>query len=279
VATTPPTLIDTHVHLLQPSRFTYHWLAKDSPLHRDEAPDELFAELRALRVTSGILMEATNTPAEIDWLLAIAVQQSDAWGVVGWIDLESTHAVEQIAAYAEHSCFRGVRLNWLQTRVGAPALDAALHTLAVHDCSIDVLTQHEHLPVLADFIAAYPENRFVLNHFGGALPDTRALKAWRVLMQPLAALPNVVLKVSGYVSAYAPLPTVEQLVQILDFAVALFGAERLLYGSNYPMFRPGITLEQTQRLLWDAAGQLHPQVQKQLFYDTPRKSYRLGASQ
>jgi L-fuconolactonase len=276
VALASSAIIDTHVHLLQPSRFAYHWLAKDSPLYRDEAHDAVFAELRALSVAGGILMEATNTSAEIDWLLAIAAQQSDAWGVVGWIDLESSHAAEHIAAYAGHPCFRGVRLNWLKPRSIPPELDVALHALAAHDCSIDVLTQHEHLPALASFISAHPDNRFVLDHFGGALPDAGALNTWRLLMKPLAALPNVALKISGYVSAYTPLPTISQVVQTLDFALALFGAERLLYGSNYPMFRPNATLEQTLHLLWVAAGQLHPHLQEQLFYDSPRKTYRLG---
>ncbi|MDX2138815.1 MAG: amidohydrolase family protein [Chloroflexota bacterium] len=275
MASAPPAIIDTHVHLLQPSRFHYHWLTKDSPLFQDWQPGAVFAECRSCGVRGGILIEATNTQSEIDCLLEVAAEQSAVWGVIGWINLDAPDALAHIAHYSEHPCFCGVRLNWLDARLLPHMLDDALRALADANCVVEVLTQVEHLSAVTAFAKDHPRNCFVVDHFGGRLPEGEQVERWQAEIKPLAALPNVALKLSGYATASAALPPVDHLARVLAYALNSFGAERLLYGSNYPMFTPTKSMVEVLSLLREACAQTDDELQ-QIFYETPRKIYQLG---
>jgi L-fuconolactonase len=88
-------IIDSHLHIWQRSRFAYHWLEVGSALDRDFRLEDIRREMAALNVVGGLLMEATNTPEEIPWLLAICEADPRCLGVIGWIHLEEADASEQ----------------------------------------------------------------------------------------------------------------------------------------------------------------------------------------
>jgi len=221
-------IIDSHVHLLQPSQFAYHWLKSESPLNRDFSLADFRAETQKSNVIGGILMEATNTPQEIAWLLKVTEQDSRCWGVIGWIHLEQPDAAAQIKHFAAHPNFKGVRLNWLVSRPNPDRLYAAMQALQAHQLVVDVLARFEYLPEVAALIREFPRLTFVLDHMGGSPLSAATLGAWCSTMRPFVSLPNVMLKVSGY-------STETSLRGYLQAAVTCFGAHRLMFGSNYPL--------------------------------------------
>jgi L-fuconolactonase len=222
-------IIDAHVHIWNRARFHYHWLAPGSLHDRDYSLDDIRPEMEKARVCGGLLIEATNTEAEIDWLLAAAERETNlSWGVIGSIDMEDTGAPARIRRCARNPRFKGVRLNWLAGRCCSQRLRESMLAIQASRLVVDLLADPDYLPSIARFVGLYPSVTFVLNHFGG-WDLTADVERWGEAMQPFTAMPNVAVKISGYASLDGG-----RLRAYLDVADRLFGVERLLFGSNYP---------------------------------------------
>jgi L-fuconolactonase len=241
-----PSLIDTHLHVWQRGRFNYHWIQPDSPLDCDFDLADMLMAMATLPVMGGILVEAANTSAEIEWLLAVAASDSKRWGVVGWIDLEQATAPQLIAHFAQQSSFKGVRLNWVVPHPNPGLLTPAMETLAAHRLVVDVLTLPAHWDSLIEFMETYQATTFVVEHLGGITITNRELSSWHAGMARLAHLPNVVLKVSAFTTP--TLPEATTFGDYLKVVLSLFGPERLLFGSNWPICLA--TLTYTDTVLW-----------------------------
>ncbi|MBC8099182.1 MAG: amidohydrolase family protein [Armatimonadetes bacterium] len=267
-------IIDTHVHILQPSRFDYHWLKAGSALDKDFCLADVREEMKSLGVVGGILIEAANTPEEISWLLEISETDDLSWGVIGWINLEQADTLEHVTYFARHPNFRGVRLNWLQPRSQTALLSEAVSLIGGSNLVVDVLAGWEYLSDITAFISAHTGVSFILEHLGGtAIPDT-PLPAFRAMMQPFAALPNVAVKISGYTD-----PALHNSAQIpfrayVEVALDLFGSHRLMFGSNYPMNTTSYA--EIVTLLQQATDDLGETVQTALFYETARQIYHFS---
>lgn len=264
-------IIDSHVHIWQPSRFHYHWLEAGSALYKDFHLTDLRAEMEPLDVVGGILIEATNTPAEISWLLELSAADSLIWGVIGWLHLDEPDALAQITHFAQHSSFKGVRLNWLAPRPNTSMLDNAMQAVSRNGLVVDVMARWEYLSDVATFIRHHPAVSFVLEHLGGAPLTEALLPGWRAQMQPFALLPNVAVKISGYAQPIAE-RTLHAYVQT---ALNLFGAHRLMFGSNYPLCLSIGDYSKTVITLQNAAADWDQTEQNALFYTTARRIYHL----
>lgn len=250
-------VIDTHLHVLQPSRWHYHWLAPDSPFCREF----LLAEYEDERVYSGVLVEAANSLDEIHWLLEMSEISPMRPGVIGWVDLAHPSAPEQLQTFAQNALFKGVRLNWLASHPSPDAIAPALEIIAELGLTVDVLTSPDYLPSLRTFIAAYPEIPFVLNHMGGVESKP---EAWRAYLQPLAALPNVIGKITGMFMS-----------SLIDMAAALFGSDRLMFGSNVPFSLEKVSYSDLVTRFCDAISALSEQAQADIGHRTAQRVYRL----
>ncbi len=222
-------VIDAHVHIWDRSRFHYHWLPPGSPLDRDVSLKDIRAELIDLNVQGGLLIEATNTAAEIRWLLDTADSDSLNWGVIGWLDLEHPDSAPQIDQFSQHPRFKGVRLNCLTPHHEPENLYPALTALAARGLVVEVLAEPNQLAAIAELVRRFPNLTFVLNHFGGWMLNQTSISAWCAALQPLAVLPNVTLKLSGY--AASDLATLRAYTCAAN---ALFGGQHLIFGSNTP---------------------------------------------
>lgn len=264
-------IIDSHIHILQPSRFHYHWLESDSAFNRDFELADVRQEIKSSGVVGGILMEATNTPEEIPWLLEICEISEGCWGVIGWIDLEQPDASTRIAHFAQHPKFKGVRLNWLETRSHTTRLDQTIQAVGSHGLVVDVLPRWEHLPDILIFMRGHPQVSFVLEHLGGVTLTKAMFSPWQSIMNAFASLPNVALKISGYMAS-----TTIPLRAYVETAVTLFGSNRLMFGSNYPLCLNAGSYSETVVQLCEATGSLGESVQVALFFETAQHIYQLS---
>ncbi|MBK8034464.1 MAG: amidohydrolase family protein [Chloroflexi bacterium] len=261
-------VIDAHVHIWDRSRFHYHWLAPGSPLDHDVSLEDIRAEMLARNVQGGILMEATNTAAEIAWLLDTADADSLNWGVIGWLNLEHPHSILQIDQFSQHPRFKGVRLNCLTPRPEPESLYPTLRALAARGLVVEVLAEPDQLGTVAELARRFPNLTFVLNHFGGWTLNQTSISAWCAALQPLAVLPNVTLKLSGY--AASDLATLRAYTYA---AAALFGGQRLIFGSNTPFCPHGYSA--AIHLLMAACADQSEAWRGAVLRDNARALYRL----
>ena len=224
--------IDAHCHFWRLSRGDYGWLDGQggplAPIRRDFLPADYPGRGRV------IVVQAAPTLAETDFLLGLATRAPQVAGVVGWVDLTSPDAEAALRQRAANPLFKGVRpmlqdiaeTGWL-TR--APRPDA-LATLTGLGLRFDALVTARHLPVLADFAAANPGLPIVIDHAAKPQPGQR--DDWARGMQHLARDPRIHCKLSGLMTELPdPAEAYEMVATLLD----LFGPERLIWGSDWPV--------------------------------------------
>lgn len=270
-------IVDAHQHYWQLSRFDYGWIAPDNAvLRRDYAPADVWPAMRAAGVQVGVVVQAHNSVDEARWLLTLADQNAHLAGVVGWVDPAAPDAPALLADLARHPRFKGVR--W-QPAGDRRAITRRLSALAELGLSCDLLMRPDDVESVVALARSHPRVVFVLDHFAGFRLAPGAHEAWRRRVQPLADLPGVVLKVSGYLTAAEPRPVqVETLAGYIAAAVDVFGAGRLMYGSDWPVCLQAGRYADTVDLLREATVSLSPLAQELIRAGTATRVYRLESS-
>ena len=232
--------IDAHQHFWRLDRGDYGWLTPEAgPIFRDFLPRDLEPLLARHFIGATILVQAAPTVAETEFLLSLAAATPSVAGVVGWVDLTAADAALQIARLAANSLLVGLRPmvqdtaddEWLLR----PCLQPAIAAMVRHGLVFDALVLPRHLPRLLVFLDRYPELRVVLDH--GAKPEIREarLDPWRADVAAVAARPATWCKLSGLVTEAGAAWTLDDLRPSVAHLLAVFGPERLLWGSDWPV--------------------------------------------
>lgn len=276
-------VIDAHHHLWTAD---YAWLASEpelAPIKRDYGVADLRANLAAAGVHRTVLVEASwGHPSETVEFLHLAGAVDEIAGVVGHIDLLDPDLRSVLARYQSHQRARylvGLR-DQIQGRAEAdflarPEVIAALTTIAKAVPTFDLVVRVDQLPAAAKAAQAVPELGFVLDHLGK--PQIRdgseGLRAWREAVEPFAKQPNVTAKLSGLVTeADWRRWTPEELRPFVQTALELFGPDRLMFGSDWPVCELAATYTRVKDTLTEILGREDPDI----FSGTAAKTYKLG---
>jgi L-fuconolactonase len=236
-------IIDAHHHVWDPAVRGQPWLHTDealAPLRRKFAATDLAGVAAAAGVTSTVVVQTVSEPTETPELLALARTGPLAAAVVGWTDLTQPgvgDAISDLRAAPGGEFLAGIRHplltepdpGWLERRDVRHGLAA----LAAAGLTFDLVLRPGQLASAVQAAAGTPELIFVLDHLGNVdvTASARPDEAWAASFRALAALPNTVCKLSG-VLGEAP---VERLRPYFDLAVAAFGPQRLMFGSDWPV--------------------------------------------
>lgn len=243
-------LIDTHVHLLHPERFSYDWCA-DVPALQGPFPLAAYraaatAAPHAAQVQGALFMEvdvpAAQQEAEAAFFAGLCGSEPDApalAAVIAGARPESPEFPAQLERLAANPRIRGLRrvLHTVPDDLPLDPLFAEnLRRLPTHGLTFDLCTRPHQLPNVISLVQRCPETRFILDHCG--VPDiaAQALDPWRTHIRHLADLPNVVCKISGLPTCADPAqPLVPQLRPFVEHCCESFGAARLVWGSDWPV--------------------------------------------
>jgi L-fuconolactonase len=231
--------IDAHQHFWHYDAQQYAWIdGSMGVLQRDWLPADLEPWLRAAGRDGCVAVQARTDEAETRWLLQLAEQHDWIRGVVGFVDLTAADARERIAAL-RHPRLVGLR-HVLQAEPDAFFARAdfrrGLATLAEFSLAYDVLVHAPQLPLATDLCRAFPGQRFVLDHLAKPRVRTGEHATWARDLRAFAALPATYCKLSGLATeADWRAWTEVDLVRYLDTALATFGPDRLLFGSDWPV--------------------------------------------
>ncbi len=235
-------IIDAHQHFWKLTRGDYPWPNETvADIFRDFEPADLAPLLAAAGVDRTVLVQATDTVAETEFLLQIANDVAWVAGVVGWVDLGAPDALQVIDRLHQQPALKGLRpmlqniedTNWILRETVAPALS---HMADLGLC-FDALIQPRHLDVIAQVARLHPDLPIVIDHIakpkmGGAqTPDAEWLKG----MRRLADLPNVHCKLSGLITEIGPTWTMTDLKLFAAHVLKVFGPDKTLFGSDWPV--------------------------------------------
>lgn len=237
--------IDAHQHYWKLGCSDYAWMqAPHAAIRRDFLPADLAPLLKAHGVDGTVLVQADATAGETDFMLEIAAATASVLGVVGWIDFTAADAVAQVEARAGQDKLRGLRPmlefipdpEWILRSDFKPVWRAMVQ----RGLSFDALVHPQHLPALETFVRRHPDLPVVIDH--GAKPKLKAwqsnaaaFNAWREDMRKLAQHRQVYCKLSGLLTEAGVGWHGKDLLPAMDALLNLFGASRLIWGSDWPV--------------------------------------------
>ena len=236
--------IDAHHHLWTYDADLYAWIGEGMEvLAHDHDVADLVPQLDAARIDGTIVVQARCDVDETRELLDIAKASSRVLGVVGWVDLcdaDIDRVLEDLLR--DDAPLVGVR-HVLQDETDDDFMlrddfDRGLARLREFDLTYDLLILPRHLGRAEQLVARHSEQRFVLDHIAKPPIASAEIEPWRRKIRELARHENVECKVSGMVTEadwarWQP----EDLRPYLDVVFEAFGADRLMFGSDWPVCR------------------------------------------
>ncbi len=285
-----PTIVDCHTHFYDPTRPEgVPWPGKDdSTLYRPVLPKHFLEQAAPLGVTKTVVVEASPWVEDNAWLLDLAAKNPAIVGVVGNLTPGKPDFAQHLKRFAANKLYRGLRINHglLKSGLDQPEFLADVKRLAESDLELDVNGGPEMPADVARLAEKLPELRIVINHLGNVdIDGLPPPKTWRDGMQAAAKHPRVFCKVSALVehatpkSSAADQPTkvpddVAFYRPILDAIWQVFGDDRLIYGSNWPVsdrFATYRTLFSIVKQYVEARG---PVVTEKFFAKNSQAAYR-----
>lgn len=294
-------IVDAHQHFWDPTVNYIPWLCDEPPiafrygdyraLRRPYLPPAYRRDAGRHRVVKTVYIETEWDPrdpiGETRWIETIARAHGLPNAVIAqaWLDRDDVSAV--LGAQAASSLVRGIRHKpksaprASDARRGAPgSMDDqrwrdGYALLTPNGLHFELQTPWWHLDAAADLARDFPATPMVLNHTG--LPSDRsvdALNGWRAAMARLAREPNVTVKISGIGLPGQPW-TVASNGPIIRDAIAIFGTERCMFASNFPVDGLAGSFDDIFTGFKQTTSALPAASRRQLFHDNAVRIYRL----
>ena len=232
--------IDSHQHFWKFDPVRDAWISDDMALiQRDFYPADLAPVLAANGIDACVAVQASQSEAETDFLIEMASQNSFVKGVIGWVDLQADNLGERLQYYKKRSIVKGFR-HILQAEPGEFMLGEkfmrGISQLQSYGFTYDVLITYKQLSYAEKLIAAFPNQKFVVDHLAKPAIKAQEIEPWATNIMAIAQHKNVLCKVSGFCTeaVWANWQPAD-IKPYLDVAFAAFGIDRLMFGSDWPV--------------------------------------------
>lgn len=273
--------VDAHHHVWSLARGDYGWLTPAlAPIYRDFTLVDMEPLSEAAGVTTTVLVQAAPTVAETRFLLQVAQDSGGVVkGVVGWVDLAAADAIQTLTRLTRNPLLKSIRPMlqdlpdpaWiLRADVGRTL--AALPRLGLR---FDALVKPAQLPALLPMLDQHPDLAVVIDH--GAKPDIAGStwEPWACSIRAAAANPRVRCKLSGLATEAGPDWTIDRLRPYFDHLLECFGAQRLMWGSDWPVVNLSGSYQRWYAATVALLAGLTPQERAAIMGGTARKFYGL----
>jgi L-fuconolactonase len=281
VGRAPGAVVDAHLHIWDLERSEYSWLTPElGPLYATFTPEQAHAELAAAGIDSAVLVQAEDSERDTELMLEAAGRHPWIAGVVGWVPLDDPAAAERrLDRWGAEPRLVGVRhLVHDDPRddfLALPPVRRSLGLLAARGIPFDVPDAWpRHLAATADLAAALPDLRVVVDHLGKPPFGGAGWERWRSTLADVAACPNTVAKVSGLQVPGRPF-TVAEVRPAWEVALELFGPERLMWGSDWPLTVLVGGYQQAWDVMSSLVAELSPGEQAHVMSATAAGVYKL----
>lgn len=231
--------IDSHQHFWNYEPVEYGWIGDDmANIRRDFEPSDLRAELADAGIDGAIAVQARQTLEETRYLLQLARDNKEIWGVVGWLPLCEPNLGAALAEFESESKLCGVR-HLVQSEpdgfMDRDDFNVGIAALKEHDLVYDLCVRQHQLLETIRFVDRHPNQSFVLDHIAKPLIEVGEIEPWATHIRELARRENVVCKVSGMVNEAQTDWTSAHLRPYYDVVLEAFWPNRLMFGSDWPV--------------------------------------------
>ena len=233
--------IDSHQHFWKYDPVKYDWIDDSmSVIQKDFIPEDLAPILKANGFDGCITVQSHQSEQENEFQLANADNHNFIKGVVGWVDVQSPNIEERLDYYQQFKKLKGFRhvLQGESQRdfMLRPDFLKGISLLKKYGYTYDILILPDQLKYTAEFVAQFPNQRFVIDHIAKPNIKQKELNGWQKDIEAVSKFENVYCKVSGMVTEadwenWQP----ADFNNYLEVITNNFGINRLMYGSDWPV--------------------------------------------
>ncbi|MCR8635120.1 amidohydrolase family protein [Paenibacillus radicis (ex Xue et al. 2023)] len=274
--------VDAHQHFWKLERGDYGWISPDmKAIYKDFGPADLADHLDKNGLDKSIVVQAAPTLQDTEFMLELAEHNESIAGVVGWLDLHSPNYREQYQLFKQHPSFAGIRVM-IQAMEDAdevlqPSIVEALRYFAEEGFPVDLLMLSHQLPSVLKLLKAVPNLHGVIDHIAKPQIMEGQWEPWATQMVEIASYRNIYCKLSGMVTEadhqhWKP----EQITPYIQHIVRIFGTDRVMFGSDWPVCLLAASYDQVVEVLEQGLPEaISEQDKEALFGGNALRFYRL----
>ncbi|MFA1623854.1 amidohydrolase [Rhizobium mongolense] len=234
--------VDCHMHFWTLAMEPYYslWMSPDDKvLYRDYGPRDAVPLMEKNNVEGVVVVSAASSVHETGYLLGLADGRDFIKGVVAWLDLLAPTAADDLGNWARFAKLKSIRPylqdlpeeDWILKK----ELDPAFRAMLDHGLRFDALIKPRHILNTVRFIERYPDLPVIVDHMAKPEIGSGNFEPWRRDMERFRDLDHVHCKISGIVTEDGPDWTPERLQPYLETVFDIFGPDRLVFGSDWPV--------------------------------------------
>jgi L-fuconolactonase len=280
-------IIDSHVHLWDPSMFRIPWLDKVPSINKPLDLADYDAAIAGIDVEGLVYLQVEVAPPyallEARDLVTLSKSDPRIKGIVPWAPLEYG---EQVRYFLEELVKLGPGIKGVRRIVQdepdpefclQPGFVRGNQLLAEYGLSSDICCTYKQLAQNVELVRQCPETQFILDHI--AKPNIRGeeFEPWASQMRELASLPNVVCKISGAATeADHATWTTSDIEPYVRHALEVFGEDRVVFGSDWPVITLASPYARWVKTLEELTQDLSEGAKRKLWSENAKRFYRLG---
>ena len=291
-------MIDAHHHIWRQADLPW-LLGPEQPrifgpyskIKRDYLIDEFLTDINGTGIEKSVYVQANWTPKnfenEIEWVTSVTDKSGWPHAIVGFLDFTKDDISPLLEKLKSYDLLRGFRqqFHWHDNplyrfapharQLAEPQVAKNINRLAEHGYTFDLQVFTEQMEDAAALADACPDVTFILQHAGMLEDQSDAGWAlWRASMTELAKRTNVVTKLSAF-GTFIHRNDPEFVASMVQETVAIFGADRCMFGSNFPIEKLWCDYADLFAAFTAATADLTEEQKNFIFNDTAARVYRL----
>lgn len=280
------TIVDTHLHVWDPARLSYPWLAQIPLLNKAYLLADYDRACAPVVVEKMVFVQAeadfAQFRAETAWVTELAEQDHRIQGIVSWAPLENGDAARKdLEQLAQNRFVKGIRrIIQFEPDIDfclRPGFVKGVQALPDYGLSFDICIQPLQLANTIELVRRCPNVQFIMDHIGKPDIKHQLLEPWKQQLRALANFPNVWCKMSGLVTeADHRNWSLKDLRPYIDHVISTFGFDRVMFGGDFPVVLQASPWTRWVETLECALAGCSVDELHQVFRDNALAFYRLG---
>ncbi len=275
-------LVDAHHHLWEVGRSDLPWITPAiQSLARTFSTTDLAGVFDGSGVERGVLVQSGMSDADNALIDEWSRETDHIAGVVAWADIAGNRLDGQLDALCRNPKVVGIRLQAEDSPDDGlfdhPEVVRGLRRLADRGLTYDFLVRVPQLRSVPKVYGQVPNLKGVIDHM--AKPDIangQGLKEWEDALRAAAAVPGLHCKLSGQLALAGPNPTAEKLKPYVQLAIEIFGVDRVMWGSDWPVATLAADYATTLTTMREAMGDLSSADEEKIFRTNAMRFYGLS---
>ena len=273
--------IDSHQHFWNYEPVKHEWIDESmAVIRKDFTPSDLKLVYDQNNIDGCVAVQADQTLEETDFLLDLASSNDFIKGVVGWADLRSENIENTLASYQDQDKLKGFR-HVVQGEADhnfllRPNFTRGISLLEKYNYTYDILIFPHQLGATLEFVKKFPNQKFVIDHIAKPYIKDGFFDGWAAMIKEIANYENVSCKLSGMITeADFNTWTEQQIHPYMEVVLNSFGAERTMYGSDWPVCLVAGNYTRVKNLTTEFIAKLSTTEQKAIMGDNAIQFYNL----